>query len=249
MTALAGFFIAVIIGLTGVGGGVLTAPVLLLFLGMSAPQAVGTALVFVAVVKLFAAPMFILRCDVNYRVLALLLVGGVPGAVVGSLIMTHMSSRGLEGLMLILLGLTIIPSAAATFLRRRNGLAGANKVWRLPFVSFPIGVEVGFSSAGAGALGSLALMHWTTLRASEIVGTDLLFGLALSLSGGAMHLSQGSVDGSVLRSLLVGGIPGVIFGACLTRIVPGRALRTALSVWLIWLGASLFYRGFASLAF
>ncbi len=248
MTVLAGFLIALVIGLTGIGGGVLTAPVLLLFLGMPAPQAVGTALVFVAVVKLFAAPMFIFRGDVSYKVLALLLAGGVPGAFLGSLLMTRMASRGLEGPMLILLGLTIITSAAVNFLRKQNGTTGKDKSRRLPFICFPIGVEVGFSSAGAGALGSLALMHWTTLTASQIVGTDVLFGLALSASAGAMHLSHGGVDPAVLQPLLLGGIPGAMIGAWLTSIVPGRALRKGLAVWLMWLGANLFYRGIGALA-
>ncbi len=248
MTLAAGFLIALVIGLTGIGGGVLTAPVLLLFLGLPAHIAVGTALVFVAVVKLFAAPMFLFRGDVNYRILGLLLAGGVPGAFLGSLLMSRMASKGLEGPMLILLGLTIVTSAAVNFLRKQSGTTGADKSHRLPFISFPIGIEVGFSSAGAGALGSLALMHWTTLPAAQIVGTDVLFGLGLSVSAGAMHLSHGSVDSSVLQPLLIGGIPGAMLGAWLTSILPGRALRKALSVWLIWLGANLFYRGWIALA-
>src|SRR5262249_42801591 len=164
MTTLAGFLIAVTIGLTGIGGGVLTATVLLLFLGMPAAQAVGTALVFVAIVKLVAAPRFIARKPVNQWVLALLLAGGVPGALLGSVALNQLNTKGMNGPMLLLLGLTIIFSAAINFLRKQaDGKQGSDKTQRLPFVCFPIGLEVGFSSAGAGALGSLALMHWTTL--------------------------------------------------------------------------------------
>src|SRR5215471_10003579 len=104
MTTLAGALIALAIGLTGIGGGVLTAPVLLLFLGMPAPQAVGTALVFVAVVKLFAAPMFIVRKQVDYRILLRLLMGGLPGALIGSAVLSGLSHSGLNKMMLILLG-------------------------------------------------------------------------------------------------------------------------------------------------
>jgi hypothetical protein len=248
MTALAGLLIAVVIGLTGIGGGVLTAPVLLLFLGMPAPQAVGTALVFVAVVKLFAAPMFIARGQVNYRVLGYLLAGGIPGALVGSALLSRMADRGLNGPMLLILGMTIILSASVNFLRKQTGATGVEKSRRLPFVCFPIGVEVGFSSAGAGALGSLALMHWTALSASQIVGTDVVFGLALSASAGAMHLSHGGVDPATLQQLLYGGIPGALVGAWLATVVPGRALRKGLSVWLVWLGCNLCYRGLGALA-
>src|SRR5215510_2402993 len=119
MTTLAGFLIATTIGLTGIGGGVLTAPVLLLFLGLPAPQAVGTALVFVAIVKLFAAPMFIVRKQVDYRILRRLLIGGLPGAIIGSAILSRLNHSGLNNLMLIMLGFTIVFSAAATFLRKK----------------------------------------------------------------------------------------------------------------------------------
>jgi uncharacterized membrane protein YfcA len=247
MTTLAGFLIATTIGLTGIGGGVLTAPVLLLFLGMPAPAAVGTALVFVAIVKLFAAPMFIVRKQVNYRILLLLLAGGVPGALLGSTLISQLSNKGLNSLMLTLLGATIVLSASVTFLRKKAGsVTGTDKSRRLPWVCFPIGVEVGFSSAGAGALGSLALMHWTTLPSSAIVGTDILFGLALSTAAGGMHLSNGSVDTAVLQALLLGGIPGSLLGAWLANVFPTTLLRKGLAIWLMWLGANLFYRGISA---
>ncbi|MCC6393772.1 MAG: sulfite exporter TauE/SafE family protein [Bryobacterales bacterium] len=249
MTTLAGFLIALTIGLTGIGGGVLTAPVLLLFLGMPAPLAVGTALVFVAIVKLFAAPMFVIRRQVNYRVLSLLLAGGLPGALIGSVLLERLHSKGLNGPLLLLLGLTIVFSASINFLRKQAGaVTGADKSRRLPFISLPIGVEVGFSSAGAGALGSLALMHWTTLTAAEVVGTDILFGFGLSVAAGSVHLSNGGVDSNILRLLLLGGVPGSLLGAWLATIFPTRALRKGLAVWLIYLGANLCWRGIGALA-
>jgi uncharacterized protein len=247
MTVLAGLLIALTIGLTGIGGGVLTTPVLLLFLGMPAPQAVGTALVFVAIVKLFAAPMFIARKQVNYRILSLLLMGGIPGALAGSIVLTQLHTSGLNGLLMVLLGLIIVSSAAANFLRKgAANRVSSDKAHRLPFISLPIGLEVGFSSAGAGALGSLALLHWTTLSSAEVVDTDILFGLGLSTAAGTMHLSAGGVDTNVLRWLLVGGIPGSIAGAWLATVFPTRILRKGLAVWLICLGANLCYRGLSS---
>jgi uncharacterized membrane protein YfcA len=120
---------------------------------------------------------------------------------------------------------------------------GVDKSRRLPFISFPIGLEVGFSSAGAGALGSLALMQWTTLASAEIVGTDILFGLALSTAAGGMHLNAGGVDSAVLKGLLMGGIPGALLGAWLATMVPTQLLRKGLAVWLMCLGVVLCYRG------
>lgn len=249
MTTLAGLLIALMIGLTGIGGGVLTAPVLLLFLGMPAPQAVGTALVFVAIVKLVAAPLFLLRGDVNWRILSLLLMGGLPGALIGSIVLSKLNREGLDGVMLLLLGATVIFSASLNFFRKQAGAVhGADKSKRLPFVCFPIGLEVGFSSAGAGALGSLALMHWTTLTSAQIIGTDVMFGLALSTAAGGMHFTAGGVDKAVLQQLLIGGIPGALLGAWLASYLPSRAMRKALAVWLVYLGANLFYRGIGALA-
>lgn len=249
MTVLAGLLIALAIGLTGIGGGVLTAPVLLLFLGMPAPLAVGTALVFVAVVKLVAAPMFLIRKQVNYRILGLLVLGGLPGALIGSVLLNGLQSKGLNGVMLLLLGSTIVFSASINFLRRKEGTThGVDKSRLLPWASFPIGLEVGFSSAGAGALGSLMLMHWTTLAAGQIVGTDVLFGLALSTAAGGIHLTSGNVDGEVLRQLLYGGIPGAMMGAWLATVVPNRGLRKALAVWLVYLGLTLCWKGIGALA-
>lgn len=249
MITATGFGIALLIGLTGIGGGVLTAPVLLLFLGMPATQAVGTALVFVAIVKLVAAPMFIVRKQVNYRILGLLLAGGLPGALIGSIVLNKLNSEGLNGVMLLLLGLTITLSASVNFLRKKAGTTqGSDKSMRLPFVSLPIGMEVGFSSAGAGALGSLALMHWTTLGAAQIVGTDVMFGLALSSAAGTMHLSHGGVEWDTLYRLLAGGVPGALAGAYLATIFPTATLRKGLAVWLLWLGANLCWRGIGALA-
>jgi len=87
MEILLGFAIAVAIGLTGVGGGVLTAPLLIVCLGMPATQAVGTALLFVAAVKIFAVPVYLYRRQVDWRTLASMLAGGVPGVVAGSLLL------------------------------------------------------------------------------------------------------------------------------------------------------------------
>lgn len=243
MTTLAGLLIALTIGLTGIGGGVLTAPVLLLFLGLSAPQAVGTALVFVAVAKMVAAPVFVIRRQVDYRVLGRLLAGGLPGALVGTLLLKRLHTQGLDNLLLLLLGFTIIFSAALNFLRKQAGVLGKDRRALLPLASFPIGIEVGFSSAGAGALGSLALMHWTPLSGAKIVGTDIVFGLALSAAAGSIHYWHGGVDVTTLRLLLLGGIPGALAGAWLATMLPSTALRKGLALWLMWLGATLCWRG------
>ncbi len=245
MEILLGFLIAVMIGLTGVGGGVITAPVLTLFLGVPAPQAVGTALIFTAIVKLAAAPVYIFRKQVDFRILLLLLAGGLPGVAAGSYFLTHMNTPSRQGPLYLVLGAIIILMAAANLYRlmRRNQPKSPRRNTRwLPWIALPIGAEVGFSSAGAGAMGSLLLMRFTSIPTGQVVGTDVLFGLGLSLAGGGISLGSGNYDAALAMKLATGGLIGAIVGANLLTLIPSRPLRFALSLWLIALGGQLCWR-------
>jgi uncharacterized membrane protein YfcA len=114
-------------------------------------------------------------------------------------------------------------------------------------LAFPIGLEVGFSSAGAGALGNLVLMECTSLPTGSVVGTDLLFGLAITAIGGGLHLMAGNVERALLLHLCAGGIPGVFAGAWLSAWLPSRQLRAGLTAFLMLLGAQIAWRGLADL--
>ncbi len=248
MEIVLGFLIAATIGLTGVGGGVLTVPILILFLGVPAGPAVGTALVFSALVKLPACFVYLQQKQVDTRVLRAMLLGGIPGVVAGSLLLSHLEDAGLRKPVLIFVGLTIAATAGLNLVRLFNGPDDsrpphADRLRFLPFFTFAIGLEVGFSSAGAGALGTLVLFYLTSLPAATIVGTDLLFGLALSTVGGGLHLSLGAWDPALFVKLVLGGIPGALLGARLATVLPSRVLRGALLVWLTYLGSQLLYRG------
>jgi hypothetical protein len=114
----------------------------------------------------------------------------------------------------------------------------------LPLIALGIGSEVGFSSAGAGALGSVALLNLTPLAPAQVVGTDVMFGLALSLIGGGFHLFQGHYQSAILIRLIIGGIVGALIGANLLSVLPSRPLRLALSAWLACMGAQLCWQAF-----
>jgi uncharacterized membrane protein YfcA len=251
MEFLLGFAIAIMIGLTGVGGGVITAPVLTLFLGVPPAESVGTALVFTALVKLVAAPLYLARRQVNFRLLALLLAGGLPGVVAGSYTLNRLNADHRKGPLLAVLGGTIIAMAFLNLYRHVKSAQDAaassardRSRW-LPLIALPIGAEVGFSSAGAGALGSLVLMTITRLSAAEVVGTDVLFGLALSLAGGGISLGAGNYHAALALKLSLGGVAGAFVGANLLSILPSRPLRVALSLWLVSLGGQLCWRAIA----
>jgi uncharacterized membrane protein YfcA len=250
MEILVGFLIALMIGLTGVGGGTLTVPVLILFLGTPTAAAVGTALAFSALVKLPACAVYLREKKVDARVLKRLLVGGVPGVVVGSLTLGRMEGTGMRDLVLVVVGLTIAVTAVLNLARlvsRSEPSAAPDRSHLLPWLTFPIGLEVGFSSAGAGALGTLILLYYTPLVAAQVVGTDLLFGMILSAVGGGLHLGMGDWSRPLFVKMVAGGIPGALIGARLANLLPGRALRVALLIWLVYLGSLLLYRGIHAL--
>ena len=246
MEFVTGFLIALAIGLTGVGGGTITAPVLMLFFGLPPAQAVGTALTFTAAVKLLAAPLHFYRGHVNFRVLGYLFLGGLPGVLVGSLLLDHMTSTGRNGLLSVVLGATIVITALINLFRMSRPAGPRpekDRVGWLTALALPIGAEVGFASAGAGALGTLALFSLTSLTAAQVVGTDLTFGLGLSLVGGGIQFSAGNYDGAMLVKLIAGGLAGALVGTHLAGVLPSRVLRAALCVWLVTLGGQLCWTG------
>jgi uncharacterized membrane protein YfcA len=245
-----GFIIAVAIGVTGVGAGVITAPVLILFMHVSPAHAVGTALAFSVAVKILVVPMQIYRKQVDYKVLGYLLAGGVPGVLAGSYVLAKLNTSGSRGILYSALGATVVIMAAANLYRL--WLHPTRKVERnwsnwLPAIALPIGAEVGFSSAGAGAIGSLALLWLTPLTAARVVGTDLFFGLCLSIIGSGFQLSAGNYDLAILTKLVIGGIFGAFAGTYVAAVTPQRAFRIVLSVWLITLGIQLCWSGVSQL--
>jgi uncharacterized membrane protein YfcA len=250
MEALLGFFIALIIGMTGAGGGSLTVPVLILLCKMPVAEAVGTSMLFGTIVKLLSAPAYILRRQCNAAALGRLLVGGLPGVAAGTLLLRQLSTPALQHTMLAIAGGAIAISALASLWRLRHTAtppAASTRLRWLPWIALPIGLEVGFSSAGAGALTGIALLSFTSLATPAIVGTDLVFGLCLSAAGSGLHLAFGRIDGPAVAQLLAGGVAGALVGPWLAVRLPVRAMRTALSVLLAILGAEMFWRGVAPL--
>ena len=240
MRYIIGFVIALFIALTGVGAGTVTVPILVLFLGVPAPIAVGIGLMFATAVKLVLVPAQILRRNVVWRTLGFMLLGGVPGVIAGSLFLKHLVDSGSQYLLNALLGAILVTTAGwqiIYFFRKKvrdNNLRDRSP-W-LPWLMFPVGAEVGFSSAGAGALGSAALLGLTPLLPAQVVGTDITFGFIVSLIGSGAHWFSHSSDTALLLQLIIGGIFGAVGGTILSTRVPHRPLRFALLVWLFALG-------------
>jgi uncharacterized membrane protein YfcA len=189
-------------------------------------------------------PMYLFRRQVHFKTLAWMLLGGVPGVIIGSLFLKHVPLS--SHLLYVILGVTIVLAAGLNMYRliRFRGASGTgNRAAVLPFLMLPVGAEVGFTSAGAGALGSLALLGLTPLTAAQVVGTDLTHALALTTIGGGIQLISGNCDVPLLIKLLGGGVFGAVLGSTLAVRIPSRPLKWALAVWLGALGIQLFVRG------
>ncbi|MBV8843747.1 MAG: sulfite exporter TauE/SafE family protein [Bryobacterales bacterium] len=235
-----GFIIAVIIALTGVGAGSLTTPLLILLLGLPPKECVGTALIFATVVKILSVPGYMARKQVNWRIFWYMTAAGTPGVIGGALLLNKVPAHMVTGFV----GLTIMIMALVNLIRFDHVTPHDRSKWLMP-VGALIGAEMGFSSAGAGAIGALAMMSLTKLSTPQIVGTGLGFGLALSAIGGLIHAGMGDINTAVLWKLLVGGAAGALTGAALAPRLTSGKLRLALCVTLVYIGGQLSWKTFS----
>jgi uncharacterized protein len=244
-----GFAIALAVGLTGIGGGSFTVPALLLVVGLPATEAVGTAFVFAGLLRLIAAPFYMFQRKVHGRYFRLLLLGAVPGLVVGMVVLRFLAEGANSPFVIILLGLLLAVSSSVTFLpRMQNRRFALNNSRWLPWLAFPIGVESGFSSAGAGALGSVLLLNYSEMTPAQVVGTDMVFGLVLAAIGSTVHWALGSISEPVLLRFVAGGVPGVVIGCLLAPMVPARKLKAVIATVAIVAGLQLAWSGTRKLA-
>jgi len=241
---LIGFAIALSVGLTGIGGGSFTVPALLLIAGLPPAEAVGTTFVFAGVLRLVAAPFYLAARQVHSRYFRLLLIGAVPGLMLGMVALRILAKQDSNALIVLLVGILLTLSSSVTFVPRAQApsFACKNARW-LPWLAFPIGVESGFSSAGAGALGTVLLLNYSEMVPAQVVGTDLVFGLVLAMIGSTIHWTFGSISTVVLLQLLLGGIPGVIVGCMLSRKLPAQKLKAVVAAIAICAGLQLVWSG------
>jgi len=246
MEVVVGLVIGFAIGASGIGGGTLMVPALVFLLGFQARTAVATALLFSTCVKILGSGVYYWHRKIDIRTLMYLLYGGLPGTIIGALLLKRAHTRGSEAWILFMVGLIVIVSAALSLL---YGVT-ANSRWRsraylLPPLSFILGIETGFSSAGAGALGTVMLFNLTELSPALVVGTNLLFGSIISATAGGIHAA--SCDFNALAWLVPGGLVGVYIGSRVSLGLSVNVLRKALLYCTILLGALLLGKGIAAI--
>jgi uncharacterized membrane protein YfcA len=246
MEVICGFLIALVIGMTGIGGGTLAAPALILLLRLPPAESVGTALVFAAIIKFNASLIYLYRRQVNYKVLGWLLVGGVPGAALGAIALHRMQLAQYSGVILAIVGVTVVVSALFNLLRHKlQPISSTYRPSLLSWLSLPLGAQVGFSSVGAGALGTVLLFGLTDLPPATVVGTDVAFGTVVAMVGGGLHVALNAWNGLVLLKMLAGGLFGVVAGSSLNGVLSPRVVRNAVLSWAALTGLLLIYKSLA----
>lgn len=248
MPYIIGSLIALFIALTGVGAGTVTVPVLILFLGVPASTAVGIGLMFATTVKLILLPAQVVRGNVAWRTLGYMLLGGVPGVLTGSLFLKYLVGAGSQNVLNAILGAILVTTAGwqlfFSFRHIEENRKRPNRSRWLTWLMLPVGAEVGFSSAGAGALGSAALLSLTPLLPAQVVGTDIAFGFIISLVGSSAHWFNRTPDAGLLLEMIGGGVIGAVGGTILSTRIPRRPLRVALWIWLMILGGQFLLNSF-----
>jgi uncharacterized protein len=242
---ISGAVVGFLVGMTGVGAGSLTTPLLISVFNVPAPIAVGTDLLFAAITKSTAAWRYQKHRNIDWHVLAWLAAGSIPGAVATLLVLkwAHQDMAALAALIRKALGVILIISAIANaaypwLVRSRAYETDAPmtraKRRRTLALGILIGVLVVLTSVGAGAIGVAALMLlYPNLAVRRLIGTDVVHAIPLAFVAGLGHLALGSIDLRVLGLLLLGSIPGIAMGARVTGRAPDWIVRAVLAVVLL----------------
>ncbi|HEY8727924.1 MAG TPA: sulfite exporter TauE/SafE family protein [Gaiellaceae bacterium] len=248
---LAGLLVGVLVGATGMGGGSLMTPLLVLVFGFKPAVAIGTDIVHGALFKTFGAIRHRQLGNVQARLSGWMLVGSAPMSLAGVALATWLSHRNgsdqhstsgrVLGAALLLGGLGLV---AKSLIRLRKvpdvqfDMSSRDRIAAVAIGTFG-GFIVGLTSVGSGVFFALTLLIVFPLRAQKVVGTDIFHGAALLWVAGSGHIVAGNVDASTVGWLLVGSIPGVLIGSQLTLRLPEPLLRLALAAVLVLSGLQL----------
>jgi uncharacterized membrane protein YfcA len=254
MYVAAGLCVGLMVGLTGVGGGSLMTPLLILIFGQSPTTAVGTDLAFAAITKIAATASFGYSRRVDWRVVGRLALGSIPGAAAAiawfslapnSLVVDHLVLRALALVLAITaIGLLLQRALRHLGLKLAASLANAERHQRLLTIlaGFFLGVAVTLTSVGAGALGTVALVWLYPLRlpGDRLVATDIAHALPITMIAGLGHAALGHLNLPVLALLLIGSIPGILLASRVAIHLPHAITRALVAVVLAVAAARVF---------
>jgi uncharacterized membrane protein YfcA len=247
---LFGLGIGVLVGMTGMGGGSLMTPLLILIFGINPTTAIGTDIFYSAITKIVGGWRHLRMKTVNMELVKWLSFGSVPAAVAGvalvSILQRHVGEERLDSLVYAVLGGTllmvgIITLARALILRSlieerdRFEVERRHKVAAI-VIGATTGFVIGITSAGSGTVIAILLIAVYRLAPKRVVGTDVVHAAILLSAAALAHMVSGNVDFGLAGNILVGSVPGVIVGSALSDRAPQGLIRTALGIVLIGSG-------------
>lgn len=247
---IAGFIVGFLVGLTGVGGGSLMTPILMIFFHIKPALAVGTDLLYASITKSVGIFAHGKLGNIDWRIVKLLAAGSVPASFATILFLRTINVDSTEAIATIKfsLGIALIITSAAVLLRTKL-MSLLSKESLIPekyvasstvILGIILGGLVTLTSVGAGALGVTALIVlYPHKKITTIVGTDIAHAVPLTLVAGLGHASIGTVDYNLLGTLLIGSIPGIYIGSHLSAKVAEHWIRIALAAILIYVGFKL----------
>jgi uncharacterized protein len=248
---LSGFCVGVLVGVTGVGGGSLMTPLLILLFGIHPTTAVGTDLLFAASTKTLGTAVHAAARTVDWMLVRQLATGSVPATIATVFALSRFDLHGALAQHVVTLALGCILLVTASFLLagrgirqryadRLDGLAPRTAAMLTTLLGLVMGVLVTATSVGAGAIGVtvLLLLH-PRMAAGRVVGSDIAHAVPLTLLAGAGHWYLGSIDWSILKILLIGSLPGIVVGSYLAGRAGDAAVRVTLAAVLVVVGARL----------
>jgi len=249
--AMAAFAVGVLVGLTGIGGGSLMTPILILLFGIHPATAVGTDLLHAAVTKTAGSLVHGRSRTIEWQVVRRLAAGSIPTTfiTIAALSAVDINGAAARDFINAVLALALAISAALLVFRDRivarySARLAALTDRRVAAITVAVGAAIGalvsISSVGAGAIGATALvLLYPKLPAARIVGSDIAHAVPLTLAAGIGHWFLGSIDFAVFASLIIGSVPGILLGSYAAARVPDRALRLVLAVTLLAVATKL----------
>ncbi|SNS40407.1 hypothetical protein SAMN06264365_11534 [Actinoplanes regularis] len=248
--ALAGLGVGIIVGLTGMGGGALMTPILVLLFHVNPVAAISSDLAASAVMKPFGGAVHARRGTVNWRLVGWLCAGSVPSAFLGVLLLRLLGDdENVQHIVKLSLGAALLLAAGGMILKawaaRRNGDGPPAEITVKPVPTLLIGVMgglvVGLTSVGSGSLIIVALLAlYPRLRANDLVGTDLVQAVPLVTAAALGHAFFGDLHLDIAGAVMLGSIPGVLIGSRISSRAPGGLVRSALIIVLLASSLKLF---------
>ena len=251
--ALSGFAVGLLVGMTGVGGGSLMTPLLILLFGIHPATAVGTDLLYAAATKTGGSLVHGLARSIDWRVVRRLATGSLPATILALAVLSHFNLNGeaARGLITLVLSIALFVTAfmlvfggplVAMYRARVRSLDPKRTAAVTVLVGVVLGVLVTISSVGAGAIGVVVLvLLYPQLPMAKIVGSDIAHAVPLTLVAGLGHWMMGSVDWHIIASLLVGSLPGIFAGSYFAIRIPERALQLVLAATLFVVASRMAY--------